>query len=132
MTRDEMHEGYLRVLNHLYAPENFFRRMESLYIEGRIDMGRSRARYWKKHPINALKTNAMFLAHAAGLFARMMMGIPDPALRREYRRRIGRLIRARRDPGTILTYTFKCAQHYHAYTMARKMAAKRAALVSGY
>ena len=132
MTREEMHEGYVRVLNYLYHPDNFFRRLESLYIDGKIDMGRTRANYWKKHPINAMKTNAMFLAHAAGLFARMMMGIPDPALRREYRKRIGRLIRARPDPGTILTYTFKCAQHYHAYTMARKMAAKRAAVVSGY
>ena len=66
------------------------------------------------------------------LFARMMMGIPDPALRREYRRRIGRLIRARPDPGTLLTYTFKCAMHYHAYSMARKMAGDRAAILSGY
>jgi radical SAM superfamily enzyme YgiQ (UPF0313 family) len=132
MTREQMHEGYVRVLNTLYDPENYFRRLESLFIGARIDMGRSRARYWRRHPLNALKTNAMFLAHAAGLFTRMMMGIPDPALRREYRRRIGRLIRARPDPGTLLTYTFKCAMHYHAYTMARKMAHNQAAVVSGY
>jgi radical SAM superfamily enzyme YgiQ (UPF0313 family) len=132
MTREQMHEGYVRVLNALYEPENYFRRLESLFIGARIDMGRSRARYWRRHPLNALKTNAMFLAHAVGLFARMMMGIPDPALRREYRRRIGRLIRARPDPGTLLTYTFKCAMHYHAYTMARKMAGSQAAVVSGY
>jgi radical SAM superfamily enzyme YgiQ (UPF0313 family) len=132
MTRERMHEGYVRVLNTLYDPENYFRRLESLFIGARIDMGRSRARYWRRHPINAIKTNAMFLAHAAGLFARMMRGIPDPALRREYRRRIGRLIRARPDPGTLLTYTFKCAMHYHAYTMARKMAGDRAEVLSGY
>jgi radical SAM superfamily enzyme YgiQ (UPF0313 family) len=132
MTREQMHEGYVSVLNRLYEPESYFRRLESLFIGARIDMGRSRARYWKRHPLNALKTNAMFLAHAAGLFARMMMGIPDPALRREYRKRIGRLIRARPDPGTLLTYTFKCAMHYHAYTMAQKMARDQAAVVSGY
>ncbi len=132
MTREQMHDGYVRVLNRLYEPESYFRRLESLFIGARIDMGRSRARYWRRHPINALKTNAMFLAHAAGLFARMMMGIPDPALRREYRRRIGRLIRARPDPGMLLTYTFKCAMHYHAYTMARRMASQRSAVVSGY
>jgi hypothetical protein len=127
-----MHEGYVRVLNRLYEPESYFRRLESLFIGARIEMGRSRSQYWRRHPLNALKTNAMFLAHAAGLFARMMTGIPDPALRREYRRRIGRLIRARRDPGTLLTYTFNCAMHYHAYTMARKMARDQAAIVSGY
>jgi radical SAM superfamily enzyme YgiQ (UPF0313 family) len=132
MTRDEMLDGYLRVLKTLYDPENYFRRLESLYIGARVDMGRSRTRYWRRHPWSALKTNAMFLAHAAGLYARMMTHIPEPALKREYRRRIGRLIRARPDPGTLLTYIFKCAMHYHAYTMARKMTSDRAAVLSGY
>lgn len=40
---------------------------------------RSRARYGRRHPLNALKTNAMFLAHAAGLYARMMIGISNPS-----------------------------------------------------
>jgi radical SAM superfamily enzyme YgiQ (UPF0313 family) len=132
MTREEMQDGYVRVLNTLYDPENYFRRLESLFIGARVDMGRSRARYWKRHPLNALKTNAMFLLHAAGLFTRMMTGIPEPELRREYRRRIGRLIWARPDPGTLLTYIFKCAMHYHAYTMARRMASDRQAVLSGY
>jgi hypothetical protein len=132
MTREQMQDGYIRVLNRLYEPESYFRRLESLYIGAKIDMGRSRARYWRRHPLNALKTNGMFLAHAAGLFARMMTKIPDPALRREYRRRICRLIRARPDPGTLLTYTFKCAMHYHAYTMARKLAGRPKQVASTY
>ena len=32
MTREAMHEGYVRVLNTLYDPENYFRRLESLFI----------------------------------------------------------------------------------------------------
>ena len=125
MTREQMQDGYVRVMQALYDPENYFRRLESLFIGARVDMGRSRTRYWRRHPLNALKTNAMFLLHAAGLFVRMMKGIPEPELRREYRRRIGRLIRARPDPGTLLTYIFKCAMHYHAYSMARTMASDR-------
>jgi radical SAM superfamily enzyme YgiQ (UPF0313 family) len=132
MTRDQMRDGYIQVLNKLYDPENYFRRLESLFIGARIDMGRTRARYWRRHPLQGLKTNAMFLAHAAGLYARMMTRIPERAMRREYTRRIGRLVRARPDPGTLLTYVFKCAMHYHAYTMARKMASDRAAVLSGY
>ena len=132
MTRDEMQEGYVSVLNRLYEPESYFRRLESLYIDGKLDTGRARARYWRRHPFNALKTNAMFLMHATGLYLRLMQGIPEPALRREYRRRIGRLIRARPDPGTILTYIFKCAMHYHTYTMVRRMTGDRAKVVSGY
>lgn len=132
MTREELREGYLHVLKTLYEPENYFRRLESLYIDAHINMRQSQARYWRRHPLNALKMNVMIMAHAAGLFTRMMMGIPDAEIRREYRRRVGRLIRARRDPGTILTYIFKCAMHYHAYTMAQKMTQDREAVVSGY
>jgi len=47
--------------------------------------------------------------------------VPEAALRREYRRRIGRLLRVRRDPGALWIYVVKCAMHYHAYTMARRM-----------
>ena len=47
--------------------------------------------------------------------------VPDGSLRREYRRRIGRLLRVRREPATLWIYVVKCAMHYHAFTMARRM-----------
>ena len=48
-----------------------------------------------------------------------MHGLPDPALRREYHRRIWRVLRVRRDPGILLFYVLKCAMHYHAHSMAK-------------
>ncbi len=106
LSREAMRDGYIRVLSELYEPSNYFARLEELYITRRLDQGRARSRYWRRHPLNAIKTNAMFLTHALGLFLSLMHGIPDRSLRREYRRRLGRLIRARpNDPGSFLVYT---------------------------
>jgi len=55
------------------------------------------------------------------LYHRLMRGVPEVSLRREYRRRIWRLIRARPDPNLAILYLIKCAMHYHQHTMARQM-----------
>jgi hypothetical protein len=55
-------------------------------------------------------------------FWRLMQWVPEVKLRREYRRRIGRLLRARRDPTVFPVYLLKCALHYHQHTMAKQMA----------
>ena len=95
--------------------------MEDLFLRGRLDFSRDANRYRRRHPWSWLKANARWLIEAAVLFARLMRGVPDPSLRREYRRRIGRLLKVRRDPGMIWIYVVKCAMHFHALTMARQM-----------
>ena len=56
------------------------------------------------------------------LFGRLLRGIPEVPLRREYRRRLWRLVKARPDANLALLYVIKCALHYHHHTMARQMA----------
>jgi hypothetical protein len=50
-----------------------------------------------------------------------MTMIPEKHLRAEYRRRVWRYLKYRRNPGMVFTYMVKIAQHYHAYTMATQM-----------
>ena len=121
--REALRDGYVRVINDLYEPDAYFGRLDELYIGGRIDYGRARARYWRRHPWQRLKAQARFAAQAAGLFARLMRGVPEASLRKEYRERVWGLLKARRDPAVILGYVIQCAVHYHAYTMARQIAA---------
>ena len=130
--RGELRDGWFRVLNDLYQLEPYFARLDDLYDRGRLQTGRSRSLYWKKHPWERLKNEGMFLAQAIGLFARLVTTIPEARLRREYRRRILRFARKSRDPGSILLYTVHAAMHYHAYTMATSMSSGRAALVNSY
>ena len=121
--REALRDGYVRVINDLYEPDAYFGRLDELYIGGRIDYGGARARYWRRHPWQRLKAQARFAAQAAGLFARLMRGVPEASLRKEYRERVWGLLKARRDPAVILGYVIQCAVHYHAYTMARQIAA---------
>jgi radical SAM superfamily enzyme YgiQ (UPF0313 family) len=109
--REELRDGYVKVMDSLYKPDAYFDRLEELFLDEKIEMGRGRSRYWRKHPWTALKTNTVFLAQAIGLYVRLMRGIPEEYLRREYRKRVWRLLKVRRDPGTLLYYIIKCASH---------------------
>ena len=60
-----------------------------------------------------------------------MRNIPEASLRQEYRRKMGRFLKVRRDPATLLSFVFSCAMHYHAHSMAGRMVS-RPAVFSGY
>jgi hypothetical protein len=123
MSRQELLDGYVRVLNELYEPAAYFDRLEEAYLRRRLPWAEGRARYWESHRWQRLKAEAGFWVRSAGLFARLQRRVPDPALRAEYRKRVWRLLRGRRDPSLLFNYLLKCAIHYHHYTMAREMAA---------
>jgi radical SAM superfamily enzyme YgiQ (UPF0313 family) len=132
MGREELREGYLKVLSDLYEPDSYFGRTESLYIDERLVVGRARSTYWRKHRWLQLKTETFWLFQATGLFMRMLGGIPEAHLRKEYRRRIWKLLRHRQNPGILLLYVLKMAMHYHAHTMAKQMSSGERRIVNSF
>ncbi|MBV8074914.1 MAG: hypothetical protein JO284_00845, partial [Planctomycetaceae bacterium] len=94
--------------------------------------GRGRSRYWKRHPLNRLKMESLWLVQALGLFARLMRGVSEAGLRKEYRKRLWRLLKVRRDPSTVLIYVHRMAMHYHAHTMARQMSSGGTRIVNSF
>jgi radical SAM superfamily enzyme YgiQ (UPF0313 family) len=132
LSREALRDGYIQVMKDLYEPDAYFRRVEDLYLNARIAIGQGRARYWRRHPWQRLTGEATFLVQAVGLYARMMRGIPEAHLRREYRKRVWRLLKARPNPGLFLVHMLKCAMHYHAYTLSQQMAARGARVVNSY
>jgi radical SAM superfamily enzyme YgiQ (UPF0313 family) len=121
LTREGLRDGYVKVMNELYEPDAYFSRLEELWIDNKFYIGAGRARYWRKHPLQRLKMESIWLAQALGLFVRLMTMIPEAHLRREYRRRVGRYLRYSWNPGMVFTYMVKIAMHYHAHTMATQM-----------
>ena len=121
MTREELRDGYLQVMQDLYEPEAYFARLEDLYLTHKLQFNRGLLRYWRRHSWAWLKSQAKNLITSVVLYHRLMRGVPEASLRREYRRRIWRLIRARPDPNLAILYLLKCAMHYHQHTMARQM-----------
>jgi radical SAM superfamily enzyme YgiQ (UPF0313 family) len=132
ITREALREGYIEVMNDLYTEEAFFGRLDDLIIKGNLRIGRGRSRYWKTHPFGYLKWQGLWLVQSIGLYARLMRGIPEARLRREYHKRVMNLIRHRWDPGLWLYYLIKVAFHYHAYSLATNMKSGRTAVVNSY
>jgi radical SAM superfamily enzyme YgiQ (UPF0313 family) len=122
LTREELRDGFVQVMQDLYEPEAYFERLEDLYIRDKQPWGPGVAKYWRRHPWTWLKTQTMNALTSVVLFLRLMRGIPEAELRREYRKRLWRLLKARPDPNLMVLYLIKCAMHYHQHTMAKQMA----------
>ena len=132
MDRQTLRDGYVRVMTELYSTENYFERLEALFLEQNLKIAVTRAKYWAKHPWDRVKNEAIFLAQAIGLFSRLMTQVPEAYLRKEYRRRLVRFLKVRRNPGALVYYIIHMAQHYHAHTMAKQMASGRTGVYNSY
>ena len=120
--RAELQAGYLDIVQALSEPNSYFDRLDSLYLDGGLGQQTGARRHGRQRPLRQAFANLLFLTQALGLFARLMIVVPDRALRREYRRRIFRYLRLRGHPSTLFLYVVRCAMHFHAYVLARRMA----------
>jgi radical SAM superfamily enzyme YgiQ (UPF0313 family) len=133
MERHELRDGYLDLMADLYEPESYFDRLDELFIRERLRLGnRNVPDYWKKHPWWDWQGRMKDLAQAMGLFARLMLKVRDAKLRREYRDRVWRILRSRREPGVLLYYVLKCALHYHAHKMVHQFRNRTHELVNTF
>ena len=130
--RERLRDGFVYVLSALNDTAAYFDRLEALYVDARLDFSRGAKRYWRRHPWHAAKARGIILGQALGLLARLTWKVGDAALRREYLRRIWRLVRARRDPSILWISVVKCACHYHAHTMARRMSGGQSPVINTY
>jgi radical SAM superfamily enzyme YgiQ (UPF0313 family) len=122
MSRKELRDGFVQLMQDLYEPDAFFQRYEDLYLAGHLCSGRARSRYWRRHPWARLKARTVECVRCAVLYWRVVRRNPRPLLRDHYRYRLRRLLKARRDPSVLFVFLLKCAVHYHHYTLAEQMA----------
>jgi radical SAM superfamily enzyme YgiQ (UPF0313 family) len=132
MSRDVLLNGYVKLLNELYEPGAFFGRVDDLFLEQRTPFFSGMREYYRHHPWRRFGESVKNLSLALGLFGRLMCNVSEISLRREYRRRIVRVLQRRPDPHVLFLYTIKCAMHYHHYIMAREMAAGRSVPVNSF
>ncbi len=132
MSREELRDGYVQLMRELYEPTAYFDRLDDLFVRGNFRFSQTRAAYWRRHPWSWLKGNATHLARSAVIYRQLMRGVPEAALRREYRRRILGLLRSRRDPVVLFVYLLKCVIHYHLDNMVRNMDVEQHRLVNTF
>jgi radical SAM superfamily enzyme YgiQ (UPF0313 family) len=119
--REALRDGYLRVLSDLYSPANFFKRLDSLYLEG--GLGHSRLRHGG-HDDGPFREGLRKLGAFAGgafVFTRLQMQVQNPELRRAYRKAAAKVLRQRPDPFVFQAYALKMAAHYHYDTLISRM-----------
>jgi hypothetical protein len=125
LSREELREGFVRLMLELYEPEAYFARYEDLYLRRDFTLGEAQDRHWREHRWAGLKSRARLWMICTALYGRLVCGVREDKLRRIYCRQTARLLRFRRDPRYLLVLLVKCAAHYHYWTMARQMAAGR-------
>jgi hypothetical protein len=131
MSREELRAGYIRVVNEIYEPEAYFERTDALFLQPNFDYGIKKFRNWLTWPAQ-YPTEVLFGLQAIGLFARLMTRVPEAHLRREYRRRLWGYLKVHRRPGLVLGYLFHMTMHYHAYSLARRVANPEMQLINSY
>ena len=119
--REELRDGYVGLMRDLYTPAAYFGRLDALYLDARLPWGQARWRHLRRHPLRRFKLNARLLAEALAIFVMLMRGVPDAALRREYRRGLLRVARRRPAPAILQLYALKCAMHFHVHMMVQEM-----------
>jgi radical SAM superfamily enzyme YgiQ (UPF0313 family) len=130
--REQLREGFVRVLSKLNEAGAYFDRLEALYLDARLNFSRGANRHWRRHPLHGAWAKGLILAQALDFLARLIWKVCDPALRREYLWRIWRLVRARPDPSVLWIAVLKSALQYHAHRMARQMAVGQTPVINTY
>jgi radical SAM superfamily enzyme YgiQ (UPF0313 family) len=121
MSRETLRDGYVRLMAELYEADAYFDRLDALYLDDRMETERAWRRYGERHPWRWRGHRARLALEGVGLFARLLMGVPERALRREYRRRLWQLLRRRPDAAVVRIYAIKSAMHYHVHEMTRAL-----------
>ena len=124
MTREELSEGYVRLMDDLYQPQAFFDRLDSLYLDGKFRYASHHIKFWRRKPwqwFRRMRYATMFFVGAALM---LMFKVKDSKLRRIYSRRLLRLMWRRWEPELWFIYVLKAAGHYHFYLMAEQMKAR--------
>jgi radical SAM superfamily enzyme YgiQ (UPF0313 family) len=120
LSRSQLRDGYIGVMHALYEAAAYFERVEALYFGGYLGQGQlGIEKYWKRHPWVRVKGEVKQAMVAIVLACRLFIHVKEKGLRREYRQRLWRALRAGVAPSFLSGYIYTCAMHYHYYHLAQ-------------
>jgi radical SAM superfamily enzyme YgiQ (UPF0313 family) len=131
MTREELRDGWLDLMDRLYEPESYFERFSALYIEGKIPMGRARMRWlWRHKPWTFLIQHVAIVAAALQMLGRIWTDPRTKPFRPVYAKYLYRLLAAGRPIRLLYPFAARCAMHTHLAIMTREMVRGESRLVN--
>ena len=133
LSRQELRDGYVKLMNDLSEPEAYFGLLGgSVPQEKLFSLRQSSGRVFASSPLGLAEVRGGEPCHLVRALSALMRGIPEATLRQEYRKRVWRLLRVRPKPSLLRFYIIRCAMHYQQYTMARQMALGHSPIYSSF
>jgi radical SAM superfamily enzyme YgiQ (UPF0313 family) len=133
MSREQLRDGYIETMRVAYQPENYFGRLDQLYIHDQFRLRAFDTPYFKNHLLVRLRHAAFYLIGFLVISWRLMRGVPERHLRKEYAKRLWGICRSRiLTPSIPFYYATKCAAHYHYYKMTSNMASHPGEFISSF
>jgi radical SAM superfamily enzyme YgiQ (UPF0313 family) len=117
MQREELRDGYINVLRELYSPEQYFKRLDSLYLDRGLGESKLRQRSATQKPLQHAANAAFALLQTIFIFIRLQTAVKERELRQHYRRFTYNALRRRPNPFVLQTYALRSAMHYHYHRL---------------
>ena len=120
MSRSQLREGYIDVMQALYDAPAYFERVEALYFGENLGKGQlGSEQYEKRHPWMRMMKESKQALVAVVFTYRLLRHVKEKALRREYGRRLWRAMTAGVPPSFLTGYLYTCALHFHYHRLVQ-------------
>ena len=119
MSREQLSQGFVEVMQTSYTADAYFERLDALFIDRNFKYTMHQLPYWKSHRLAWAKRCLLNYVKASGVASRLLRQVEDETLRSRYKEQLKRVARARwREPHILFVYTIKVAMHYHFEALA--------------
>ena len=118
MSREELRDGFIRVMQACYSADHYFQRLDAQFIDENFKFTLHALPYWNSHRWAWMKRSFFNYVKFAAVASRLLR-LEDEALSSRYRLQLLRILRSRwREPHILFIYALKVTFHYHFAAIA--------------
>ncbi|MGO8840749.1 MAG: DUF4070 domain-containing protein [Methyloceanibacter sp.] len=123
MSRGELRDGFIGVIQRAYTAEAYFERIDALFIDDRFKFTLHQLPYRRHHRWTWAKRVVGNYVKFFVVALRLLRLVEDERLRSKYRQQLLRVVRTRAlEPHILFIYAVKVAMHYHYAAITRALA----------
>jgi len=123
MSREELRDGFVQVMQKCYSADAYFQRLDAQFIDENFKFTLHHLPYWASHRWAWAKRCFLNYCRFLVVASRLLRLVADEGLRSRYKQQLSRVLRARwLEPHILFIYALKVATHYHYASITRALA----------